>query len=162
MQLTWSHAILFRKKGDEIPSLILSRWCKVRQKQWGKAALGLLLLSEGQAEGHNQGRVDAWDAAGIRQPLASHNGSASLVLSPVQVVTGKWGQALVSPIKAELCSSTGSWGWMCCCPKSSTFSAWGRRQQGQGLSLQVAPTLVDTYSNLHETMSPPFGVAETD
>lgn len=72
-----------------------------------KAALELLLPFVGQAEGQHPGRVDAWNAAGITQPWASHSVSACLMLSPVQV-TGKWGNTLVSPTKAELCSSTGS------------------------------------------------------
>lgn len=61
------------------------------------------------------------------KPLASDSVSASLVLYPVQVVTGKWGQTLISPIKAELCSSTGSQGVDVLLPKRQHIFCMGQK-----------------------------------
>lgn len=61
------------------------------------------------------------------KPLASDSVSASLELYPVQVVTGKWGQTLISPIKAELCSSTGSQGVDLLLPKRQHVFCMGQK-----------------------------------
>lgn len=61
------------------------------------------------------------------KPLASDSVSASLVLYPVQVVTGKWGQTLISPSRQSSVAPQALRGWMCCCPKRQHIFCMGQK-----------------------------------